>query len=193
MLERWSADLARHGFTKLAKGVFTRGSAAIRPSIREQPSRASRGSVNLLLAVELLDPHRDPPVYETALVGSLHPGRVAISDFEGAAAWDDDAAALRALVEHGIPWLDELTVPERLIAHLETVLRDGIIMAGQPPGMPPRRPPVYHLYLSLLYESTDVNRAREHATAWLEKVSRSKQPDEPQRTLRQLATLDTGA
>ena len=122
---------------------------------------------------------------------------------------NEEEVARYSLLQYGLPWLKEFSRADRLISYLEKVLRDGISGETQAQswtarlaerlllrqdgvaGPQVRRPPVYHYYLSLLYnESGDQAQACANARMYLAHVKHGKIPSEPERTLRQLGQME---
>lgn len=214
MIKRWKDRLAEQGFAETPgeEGVFSAGSDLLRLSVWEGRSRFEKQKVLINLAVSVRDRHLEPPEYVVVLTAHLRADGVVIMH-QGDGRWwgpEESEAALAALLAHGTPWLKERADPRRLITFFEEGAREDlappespsgglisrlaerlILRQGVAPAGGPRRPPAHHYFLSLLHEEAGQRpSACEHARRYLQHVQACSLPNEPGRTLRQLARMN---
>lgn len=126
--------------------------------------------------------------------------------------WTKDALPRRsdAIVQFGVPWLEDFADPAKLIglseraiersSSIESLLEQRrnpdfqwptwIKTIYQSPASPPRPAPMYFHLLSLLYQATgDFEKGCDRAQVWLDHVSDGRTPREPARTLRLMGKM----
>jgi hypothetical protein len=188
MLETWRQELRERGFSEDC-GMYRRGSGVVAQALWETPSRLRAGAVTITAAIEIVDRFLDGPA-EIAIKAYVNEGGVVTCDAGiPPTRWvPEEGARLRRELPSVWAWLDQFAGLESLIRYFELGLQAGMRPALPQPVI--RRPPVFHLYLSFLYEALgDRTAACHHATAWYEQMKQSRQPGEPDRSLRQLAAL----
>ncbi len=184
--------------------MLVREGGPIRQAIWETVDRYDAGRIRINLTLTIHDPFEESRASDVVhLFAALGEDRVVIDEYGLMRWWTraDEPAAQEALITYGLPWLEEYSRPEPLIARFEQQVREerpveppgwlGRLFVGQPPPRPsPPRPPVNHYYLALLhYHAGDAAAACRHAGAWLRVVESRAQPGEPERTRRQMAAM----
>jgi hypothetical protein len=141
------------------------------------------------LQVAIKDRFEDPPTHHVALSAYLHPDHVAILLYGDSRIWkeEEEELAIGAFMKFGLPWFESFSRAEPLIERFERELRDGArpevnpaavlweryLLRREPPK--PRRPPINHYYLGLLYDEVgDRERACFHCKENLANVSKGQ-------------------
>jgi hypothetical protein len=217
MFASWKDELKAQGFEP-ASGTKGR-TVLVRPrGPREQTillsrPRSEEGTL-VQLGIGMQDPYSGASETPLILNGRLDRAQgVATETLEGGTWWKpgEEQEAWRLLLDQGFPWLERHGEPRGLIDFYERALREGVPERaaarggllkrlfqgdGELPDRGPRRPPIYHLWLSLLYEELgDRPQACEHCLSYY-RVVQGRAPglsEEPGRTVRQLAALGCAA
>jgi|RhiMetdeSRZDD1v2_1073273.scaffolds.fasta_scaffold20495_8 hypothetical protein len=215
LVELWIGRLTQEGFRPTARTasgadtIMVRETGPIRQAIWETADRhePDRARINLTLTIE--DPFQERRDLDAVHVfAGLAADGVEI-DFGRMRWWRraEEPAAQTALLQHGLPWLQQHDRPAPLIALLNhqppappPPAEPPGPLAGlvhwlrrrpaPPPPRPSRRPPVTHYQLALLhYHAGDLVAACRHAEAWLDFVESHVHAGEPERTRRQMAAM----
>jgi hypothetical protein len=135
------------------------------------------------LCLSIRDRFRESPTYGVVLTGYLHTDHVEIMFYGDPRAWrrDEELVAISAFQQFGLVWFESFSDTEVLIERFERELREGVkrpltehdkfidrVLLRQRPRKEPRRPPINHFFLSLLYdEAGDRIRSCAHCREWL--------------------------
>lgn len=208
MIEKWRKELETLGFVfkKWPGGgrTFIRDQGFLRQHIWDESWRLEKGKrVNTYISIK--DPfHDDPDKHAVLLGGFLDEKKVVLTELgQGAGRFwtkEEHPQALTALLQYGIPWLEENTNAEKLIELFERGLREGVAWEEpKPSGLTTRlvtwlaertifrhgrqtqkiirRPPIYHNFLTLLYYHVgNKDMSCTHAKEWYEFCYRPNTP-----------------
>ena len=138
--------------------------------------------IQMHLSLSIRDRFYDPPAYVVALTAFLHQDRAEVMFYEPK-AWRkaEELSAISAFQKSGLAFFESFSSTDILIEWLGRELREGAnpqpsksksfleqILFRRRPPKPPRRPPINHYLLSLLYDDAgDHSRACEHCKEWL--------------------------
>jgi hypothetical protein len=205
----WKKELTKRGF-RLEGPSFVRERGVLRQVIGVQRNMLSpRWKTNLF--IEIIDQFREPPEPTICLHGNVTLDDARFFEKDGS-WWTEDLlpGQLDAIVQFGVPWLDDFASPAKLIglfekaveqcARAESLLEPlqnqefhwpkWIKTAYESPPSPPRPAPMYFYLLSLLYYATgNFERGCDRATIWLDHARDGRTPGEPARTLRLMADM----
>jgi hypothetical protein len=207
----WRRELEKRGFRRDPdiRGAYSRMAGPRKLLVSK--SHFSGSSPGVVIALEIGMPYEgEEGGWTIILSGFLRRHSIPVSfDFGVGDEWGlgESEQALAAVVQYGLPWLEEYSRPDKLIEYYETCLRHGI--RGRSPNLPPifktmakysdrvpdiivRRPPIYHWYLSQLYrEVGDMKSSRGHAERYLKTLQNADfQREERVRVMQLIEEID---
>jgi len=185
-VDQWEQELTKYGFRadEDLPDAFYRSQGNFGVLIKK--SQLSSDRENSVIELDILYRFEGMDVDAIILRGNLRRKGSPVSfDFGGGDEWKpgEEELALAALIQFGLPWLEEYCRPEKLIDYYERCLRDGIPRRGWKLPFPfksvvidqasnassnVRRPPAYHRYLAYLYRDVgNLKSSRQHAQIYL--------------------------
>lgn len=211
----WRERLASLGFQQHTSGLqnrllFDRAVGPREVSViligRELDDRTA-----IQLAISMPDPYSTEKEAPVILSGYLDRTHGVLTEVLAPGSWwapVHEESAWQALRVHGLPWLERFSRPTDLVRFYESGLDVGVPTTAPAPEAqawigrltrflapgraepPVRRPPIYHRWLSLIYEEAgNRDQACRHARAYRDHLGDRPIGEEPARTLRQLEAL----
>lgn len=211
MISKWDTNLEVYGFAykkwSSSEKAYVKYVGNIELQIWEQSIRQRPGEIFINTYISIADPFSTGHGYLVVLNGRLATNGIVIprSDTGVGRFWKDEEAseALGLLLKVALPWFEENSSLDKLIAHVtnDVVIRPrstgnkswffrDLVLAKllNKKNVEIKTPPISYLKLSLLFYHAGINDlACLNAKEWLKTCDNL--PNEPDRTLRQLREM----